>query len=283
VHGGVRYAPFEGRIGEVWGADDLPNRHELYPASEAFVAQQDRPGEPGMRLMADVGNAFEFVPVEHVQDDGSLAEDAPAFLADEVEPGRRYCVIVNSCAGLWRYNLGDVVEFDDRPDGRSGAGTGPARLRIVGRHRHFINAFGENIIVEHIEEAVADAVRATGLEVGEFTAAPVYPSATTRAGLELAIEMPGAEPAGLDRFVAAFDAGIKSRNVDYTTKRSAEAGMGEPTITVLSPGSFHRWLDAAGKLGGQHKCPRCANHREIIEGVRAACDVAPRVENTASG
>lgn len=283
VHGGVRYGPFQPRVAEAWSGtgEDLPHRHELYPASEGFIAQQDRPGDPGLRMMSDVGNVLEFVPTEHVLDDGRLAEDAPAYLADEVEKGVRYCVVITSCAGLWRYNIGDVVEFDDVPDGPGPTrttGTGPARLRIVGRHRHFINAFGENIIVEHIEEAVADAARATGVTVGEFSAAPVYPSGTTGAGLELAIELP--EPAHadrplLDRFAGAFDDAVKARNVDYTTKRTSDRGMAPPTLTPLRPGAFHRWMDASGKLGGQHKCPRCANHREILEAVIALDRDAP--------
>ncbi|MEM1183813.1 MAG: GH3 auxin-responsive promoter family protein [Planctomycetota bacterium] len=273
VHGGVRYAPFKSRVAELWCADvsgDLPHRHELYPASEGFVAQQDRAGDPGLRLMSDVGNVFEFVPTEHVQDDGSLAPDAPAFLADEVEKGVRYCVVISSCAGLWRYNLGDVVEFDDVPNAFDGSrtGTGPARLRIVGRHRHFINAFGENIIVEHVEEAVAEASGAVGVAPGEFSAAPIYPGEGRRAGLELVVELP-AEFTELDRFADAFDAGVKSRNVDYTTKRGENAGMVAPTVSPVPFGTFHHWLDKNGKLGGQHKCPRCANHRDIVEAVLA--------------
>jgi len=275
VHGGVRFGPFQSRVAELWDGDpssDLPNRHELYPASEGFIAQQDRAGEAGMRLMADVGNVFEFVPTDYVQDDGSLAADAPAFLCDRVEKGVRYCVVITSCAGLWRYNIGDVVEFDDVPDrfDGSGSGTGPARLRIVGRHRHFINAFGENIVVEHIEEAVAEAAAEAGVRTGEFTAAPVYPEAGRRAGLELVVELdPGVDPDTVARFGLVFDRGIKTRNVDYTTKRGEDAGMVAPTITRVPVGSFHRWMASEGKLGGQHKCPRCANHREFIEGVLA--------------
>ncbi|MEM7754865.1 MAG: GH3 auxin-responsive promoter family protein [Planctomycetota bacterium] len=275
VHGGVRFAPFTSRVAELWDGDpssDLPNRHELYPASEGFIAQQDRAGEPGMRLMSDVGNVVEFVPTECVNDDGSLAQDAPAYLADEVEKGVRYCVVITSCAGLWRYNIGDVVEFDDVPDSFDGVrtGTGPSRLRIVGRHRHFINAFGENIIVEHIEESVAEAARSAGLTVGEFSAAPVYPGEEQKAGLELVVEVPQGAHGDADllsRFGAAFDAGVKRRNVDYTTKRGEDAGMGPPTVTPVPIGTFHRWMDSEGKLGGQHKCPRCANHRDIVGGV----------------
>ena len=270
VHGGVNYEPFRARVARVFSGDpdvDIPHRHELYPASEAFVAMQDRAGEPGMRLLADNGVFFEFVPVESIDE-----PDPPAFACHEVEPGQRYVVVLSTCAGLWRYVLGDVVEFDDIPAGFAGAGgTGPCRLRIVGRHRHFLNAFGENLIAEHIEIGVARAAEQTGLVVGEFTAAPVYPDGQRRAGLELVIELDGGpDERTIAGFAEAFDAAVKAVNVDYTTKRSDDLGMAPPTVSVVRPGAFHAWMASRGKLGGQHKCPRCANHREFVEGVLQA-------------
>ena len=279
VHGGVRYQPFDPRVRQVFsGAPDgadIPCRFELYPASEAFIAMQDAPNpsgslpgttHPSLRLNVDLGNFFEFVPLERIND-----PDPEAFSVGEVEKGQRYCVILSTCAGLWRYNIGDVVEFDDVCDGPSRSGDGPPRVRIVGRHRHFVNAFGENLIVEHIENAVSRAARAAGLVVGEFTAAPVYPAPDRRAGLELAIEIEnGPEDAALRRFAEAFDASLKEQNVDYTTKRTDGLGMSPPTITPLRAGTFHRWLESRHKLGGQHKCPRCDNSREIIESVIGA-------------
>lgn len=282
VHGGVRYGPFKPRIGAlVTGSPDgdIPHRHELYPASEAFIAMQDRQGSPSLRLLADNNNFYEFVPVEHVNGDGSIPPDAPAFTPDAAQPGVRYAVILTTCAGLWRYNIGDVVEFDDIPaDLRGQGGTGPARLRIVGRHRHFINAFGENLIVEHIERAVEHAAAETGLTPGEFTAAPVYPGPTSRAGLELVIEVgsPDARiPADtLNRFRDCFDASLKAQNVDYSTKRGDDLGMVPPIMTTVPAGTFHRWMRSRGKLGGQNKCPRCANSREYVEGVTDAATVS---------
>lgn len=269
VHGGVRYDPFGARIARAYSGDpniDIPERLELYPASEAFVAIQDDRAEPYLRLLVDNGVFFEFVPREQIDD-----PNPEAFGCWEVEPGQQYVVVLTTCAGLWRYVLGDVVEFHEVPT-LDGSG-GPARLRIVGRHRHFINAFGENLIAEHIEDGVTAACAATGLVVGEFTAAPVYPDADggRRAGLELAVEFerPPTEPE-LAAFTEAFDEGVKAVNVDYTTKRTAGLGMGEPTVTPLAMGTFHRWLEAKGKLGGQHKCPRCANTRETLESITSA-------------
>lgn len=278
VHGGVKYAPFDPRVRRFWSGDageDIPHRIELYPASEAFVAIQDEPNregvaQPSLRLCADHGTFFEFVPLEEID-----SASPRAFACDAVEPGVRYVVVLSTCAGLWRYVLGDVVEFDSVPGVRRGLrgpaprggsrpARGPARLRIVGRHRHFINAFGENIIVEHVENAVVAAAREAGVTVGEFTAAPVYPGEGRRPGLELAVEVAvGLPPA----FAEAFDRALKQQNVDYTTKRTADLGMAPPVVTPLPVGAFHRWLESRGKLGGQHKCPRCANSREIIESV----------------
>lgn len=129
-----------------------------------------------------------------------------------------------------------------------------------------MNAFGENIIVEHIENAVSEAAEKTGARIGEFTAAPVYPTQGHQAGLELVIEW--ADPQKpTDEFVKIFDDAIKVQNVDYTTKRTDDLGMAPPIITTVPMGTFHRWLDLKGKLGGQHKIPRCANNREILETV----------------
>jgi len=271
VHGGVRYAPFDPRMREAWSGSTTgefsPARLELYPASEAFVAMQDTPGDPSLRLMSDVGNFFEFVPVEEIN-----SANPVAHAAHEVERGQRYVVVLSTCAGLWRCILGDVVVFDTVPSNpfTQRPGDGPGRLRIVGRHKHFINAFGENLIVENIETAVAHAAEATGLVVGEFTAAPVYPTATTRAGLELVVELTNPEPGALKRFAAAFDESLKSQCVDYSVKRSGDLGMTPPRVTPVAMGTVHRWMASRGKLGGQHKCPRCANTRDYVDGVRRA-------------
>jgi hypothetical protein len=281
----VKYSPFDARVRQAWSGShegaDLPRRLELYPASEAFVAIQDTLRDPGLRLLTDNANFFEFVPVERIND-----PDPEGFSCDQVEKGQRYVVVLSTCAGLWRYILGDVVEFDTIPDrpqwvanpsgGSGGGGDGPARMRIVGRHRLFINAFGENLIVEHIENAVTKAAAATGVLTGEFHASPVYPGPATRAGLELAVEVEGGlGGAKLEAFRDAFDQSLKDQNVDYTTKRTDGLGMGVPTITPVPMHTFHRWMDSRGKLGGQHKCPRCANAREHMDQIRQFAGLPP--------
>lgn len=262
THGGVRYDPFEPTVRRLFtkGERDIPVRLELYPASEGFIAIQDTFKEPSLRLNADHGNFYEFIPLEEVD-----KPDAPALCADEVEPGQRYVVCMTTCAGLWRYIIGDVVVFDSVPDRPGwGGGTGPARLRIVGRHKLFINAFGENLIVENIETAVAHAAIQTGVEVGEFTAAPVYPGQGVRAGLQLAVEVVRGHES-LDGFARAFDDKLQSEVVDYRVKRTDGLGMAPAIVSPLEPGAIHAWMDSRGKLGGQHKVPRCANHREFMD------------------
>ena len=262
THGGVRYDPFEPTVRRLFsgGERDIPVRIELYPASEGFLAIQDEYQRPGMRLNADHGIYYEFVPLEEIG-----KPDARAFCADEAEPGQRYVVVMSTCAGLWRYVIGDVVVFESVPDRLGwGGGTGPARLRIVGRHKLFINAFGENLIVENIETAVAHAASESGVEVGEFTASPVYPGDGVRSGLQLAVEVVRGHDA-LDRFARAFDAKLQSEVVDYRVKRTDGLGMGPPIVTPLAPGAIHGWMESRGKLGGQHKVPRCANHREFMD------------------
>jgi len=283
IHGGVKYAPFAERINRVWSGDgtiDIPARVEVYPASEGFIAVQDRKGEPSLRLHTDMDNFYEFIPVEEID-----KPEPHACTCDEVETGQRYVVVMTTCAGLWRYIIGDVVEFDTVPDRstRPGHGLGPPRLRIVGRHRHFINAFGENLIVEDIERAVVAAQRETSLPIGEFTAAPIYPAQDQPAGLELAIEINGS-PDALDvqivQFAQVFDATLRNGNVDYDTKRSGDLGMACATVSPLPAGTFHRWMASCGKMGGQHKAPRCSNSRELIDSVLAAAG-APRKDVTA--
>jgi hypothetical protein len=274
VHGGVRYPPFDPRVRAAWSGnpqEDVPHRLEVYPASEGFIAVQDEVNPDGspapLRLHTDIGIFYEFVPVEDIDD-----PNARTFTVGEVETGQRYVVVMSTCAGLWRYIIGDVVVFDSAP-GPDGTG-GVPRLRIVGRHKHFINAFGENLIVEQIENAVVAARDAAGLEVGEFTACPVYPSQNTRGGLELIIEI--SDPSvSLDEFARRFDEKLKGQNVDYTTKRGESYGMTEPRVTPVRMGLFSDWMQSRGKLGGQNKVPRCANHRDFVNGIREMAGLQP--------
>ena len=269
VHGGVKYDPFARRVRAMWSGDpegaDIPTRIEVYAASEGFVATQDTADDPGMRLNLDHRVFFEFVPSEQAG-----AADAPAFACDQVERGQRYVVVLSTCAGLWRYDIGDVVEFDTIPP------AGPPRLRIVGRSKHFMNAFGENIIAENVEIGVAEAAAQTRATIGEFTAAPIFPADARPASIELVIEWAGAtDPATIERFRDLFDASLRRQSNDYADKRAGGVGMGPVVVTAVAMGTFHRWLQSRGKLGGQHKCPRCAMDRRHVDEILEFAQATP--------
>jgi hypothetical protein len=256
VHGGVSFAPyrtvFEARLGRRLECV------EVYPASEGFVAVQTEP-TGGLTLMLDYGIFYEFIPAEH------LGEAQPRrYTVADVELGRSYAVALTTPAGLWSYLLGDVVRFTARD---------PLRLVIAGRTRHFVNAFGENVIVEEVERALVAACHATGTEVAEFTVAPRFPErGEPRGGHDWLVEF-RVTPRSRGAFAAALDDTLQAANTDYRTKRSGDLGMRPPRVITLPAGSFHRWMRAAGKLGDQHKVPRATNTRALAEAVLAEAAV----------
>jgi GH3 auxin-responsive promoter len=252
VHGGVSFAPYRGVVEERLGR--RLEYVEVYPASEGFVGlQTERTG--GLTLMLDYGIFYEFIPVE----DLDLERPRRQTVAD-VELDRPYAVALTTPAGLWSYLLGDTVRFTARD---------PLRLVITGRTRHFVNAFGENVIVEEVERALLEACRATGADVAEFTVAPRFPApGEPRGGHDWLVEFRVA-PAAAPAFAAALDATLQRLNTDYRTKRAGDLGMIGPRLIALPPGSFHRWMRAAGKLGDQHKVPRVTNARTLADAVLA--------------
>jgi hypothetical protein len=259
IHGGVAFSPYAG-VFEEWMGRRL-ERVEVYPASEGFVAVQTEPSG-GLTLMLDYGIFYEFVPVEDV---GS-AHPGRHTVAD-VELHRPYAVVMSTPGGLWSYLLGDTVRFVARD---------PLRLVITGRTRHYVNAFGENVIVEEVERALTGACRRTEAEVVEFTVAPRYPSAEEpRGSHEWLVEfrIPPREP---EDFARVLDETLIALNTDYRTKRTGSVGMVAPRVSALPPGTFYRWMRENGKLGDQHKVPRVTNDRSVAEGLLAAAGPAPR-------
>jgi hypothetical protein len=251
VHGGVRMDPyrrvFEAAIGRAI------HYVEVYPASEAFVAIQVTSADPGLTLMLDYGIFYEFVPTSE------LGSPSPRRLTiADVRLGESYAIVLTTPAGLWSYVLGDTVRF---------VSLSPPQLVITGRTRHFVNAFGENVIVEEVERAAAEACLRTGAELAEFTVAPAYPDGPDQpARHEWAVEF-RARPSSLAGFAWALDEALRALNTDYRTKRSGDVGMAAPSVIPVAPGSFHRWLQSRGQLGDQHKVPRASNQRGVLEGV----------------
>jgi hypothetical protein len=252
LHGGVHMAPFRARLAEAVGR--AFETLEVYPASEGFLAvQTDRAG--GLDLIPDGGLFFEFVPV------GALGRpSAPRRTLADVEVGPVYAVVVSTCAGLFGYVLGDTVRF---------VSPRPPRIVITGRTRHFVNAFGENVIVEEVEQAMAAALAATDARVVEYTVAPRFPEAgRARGAHEWIVEFETAPP-DIPRFARCLDERLAALNTDYRTKRAGDLGLGLPEVTAVPRGTFHAWLRDAGKLGGQHKVPRVTNDRTLAEALRA--------------
>ena len=261
IHGGVAFAPYASVFDE-WLGRRL-GRVEVYPASEGFVAVQTE-ATGGLTLMLDYGIFYEFVPME----DLGLTSPHRHTVA-EVELGRAYAVVLSSPAGLWSYTLGDTVRFTVRD---------PLRLQITGRTRHYVNAFGENVIVEEVERALVRACRRTEAEVVEFTVAPDFPTAGEPRGRHewlVEFRVPPTEP---EDFVRILDEALTTLNTDYRTKRAGSVGMVAPRMTVLPPGTFHRWMREAGRLGDQHKVPRVTNDRAVADAVLARAGDVRRVD-----
>ena len=251
IHGGVAFTPYAG-VFEEWMGRRL-ERVEVYPASEGFVGVQTE-ASGGLTLMIDYGIFYEFVPVEDV---GSVRPRRHTVA--NVELHRPYAVVMSTPGGLWSYLLGDTVRF---------VALEPLRLVITGRTRHYVNAFGENVIVEEVERALTTACRRTEAEVVEFTVAPRYPSAgEPRGGHEWLVEfrIPPREP---QDFARVLDETLVALNTDYRSKRAGGVGMVAPTVTTLPLGTFYRWMREHGKLGDQHKVPRVTNDRVAADGLR---------------
>ncbi len=253
VHGGVAFPPYR-TVFEHWIGHKV-DLVEVYPASEAFVALQTERGA-GLTLMLDYGVFYEFIPVE------DLGTAAPRrHTVADLRLGQAYAVVVTTAAGLWSYLLGDTVRFIARD---------PLRLEITGRTRHFVNAFGENVIVEEVERALVAACRRAHAEVVEFTVAPRYPSPQEpRGGHDWLVEFAEPPRCPLEVFTGALDAALMELNTDYRTKRTAGVGMIEPRLMELPAGAFYRWMRERGKLGDQHKVPRVTNDRSLAEGLLA--------------
>ncbi len=254
VHGGVFFEPYRPIFAECFRGLDV-DCLDVYSASEGSIAVQSDPTDASLLLVLDHGIFYEFVPL-----DAWGSPDPPRLTVADVREGVPYVVLLTTCAGLWSYDLGDVVRFTSRR---------PLRLRITGRHRLHMNAFGENIIGEFVEAAVVHACERTGARVREYTAAPRFPDAAhPRPAHEYVIEF-ALPPADLDGFRRALDEELCRQSNDYAAKRRGDLAMTCVEVTPVPAGTFYTWMKLRGMLGDQHKVPRCANHREIVEALRS--------------
>ena len=243
-HGGVAFTPYRKQYEELITS---PGMHymETYNASEGFFGVQDDPTDKSMSLMIDYGVFYEFIPM-----DGG--DPVPLW---GVEKGKNYAMVISTSCGLWRYEIGDTIQFTS---------TNPYKFIISGRTKHFINAFGEELIVDNAEQGLAYACEQTGAEVLEYTAAPVFMDANAKCRHQWLIEF-SKHPQDLQQFSDLLDKRLQEINSDYEAKRYKDITLQHLEIVEAKPNLFNDWLKLRGKLGGQHKVPRLSNSRDTIE------------------
>lgn len=252
VHGGVNFAPYRQRFHDIIGGNGEMHYSETYNASEGFFGIQDCSQRDDMLLMLDYGIFYEFMPMDQ------LGLDHPKTLQlDEVEKGVNYALIISTNGGLWRYMIGDTIQFTDLD---------PFRIKVSGRTKHFINAFGEEVIVENAEQAITIASGKTGAIVKEYTAAPVHMEKGRAGAHEWVIEF-SKDPEDINYFAEVLDNALKSINSDYEAKRFGDKVLRPLQINKVKEGTFYDWLKGRGKLGGQNKVPRLSNSREYVESI----------------
>jgi hypothetical protein len=251
LHGGVSFTPYKERFKQLIKNAQV-NYLETYNASEGFLGIQDRLNSDDMLLMLDYGVYFEFMPMSE------YGKDFPNTLSlDQVKTNESYALVMSTNSGLWRYIIGDTIKFTS---------LSPYRFKISGRTKHFINAFGEELVIENADSAIREACFQTEALLTDYTAAPIYFTAENKGGHEWLIEFEK-EPNCVHTFCQELDSNLKKQNSDYEAKRFKDMAMQPPLVKVMPKGTFQKWLKKSGKLGGQHKVPRLSNSRIIVDDI----------------
>jgi hypothetical protein len=248
IHGGVSFTPYRNQLNKLIGAPI--NYLETYNASEGFFAAQNLPDDDGMLLFTDHGIFYEFLPADEYK-----KSNPKTIGLNQVVLHKNYALVISTNGGLWRYLVGDTIEFTSLH---------PFKIKVTGRIKHYMNAFGEEVIVDNADKAIAAACEKTGLVVNDYTAAPVYFSENANGAHEWLIEFED-EPVNLTLFTQELDKELKKVNSDYEAKRYKNIALTLPVLHSLPKGTFNKWLKAKGKLGGQHKVPRLSNDRKMLE------------------
>ena len=254
-HGGIAFGPYREQYRKLVGSPQM-RYMETYNASEGFFGLQDDPSDEAMLLMIDYGVFYEFIPMDEFGTDN--ASVVPLW---DVQPGKNYAMVISTTCGLWRYVIGDTVTFTS---------TQPYKFKITGRTKYFINAFGEELIMDNAEQGLAYACKETGAEVLEYTAAPVFMDAEAKCRHQWLIEF-AHKPADLNAFAKALDLRLQQLNSDYEAKRHKDITLQQLEVVEARQGLFNDWLKSKGKLGGQHKVPRLSNSRKNIEELLKMC------------
>ena len=248
-HGAVNFGPYREQFKELIPSPDMYYL-ETYNASEGFFGIQDQDNSEELLLMLDYGIYYEFLPLE------DLNNEQPKTLSlDQVALHKNYAIIITTNAGLWRYLIGDTIQFTSLH---------PFRIKITGRTKHFINAFGEEVIIDNAEQALAKACAATSAKVRDYTACPIYFKGEDVGGHEWIIEFES-QPNNFELFVDVLDQTLREINSDYDAKRFKDMALRRPKVHNAPANTFYNWLKQRGKLGGQHKVPRLANDRQYVD------------------
>ncbi|MDR0581391.1 MAG: GH3 auxin-responsive promoter family protein [Prevotellaceae bacterium] len=256
MHGGISFEPYREQYRRLIPSGRM-HYMETYNASEGFFALQDDPDDAGMLLLNNVGIFYEFIPMTKLA--GALAGAFTAFdTIETVQTDVNYAMVITTNGGLWRYLIGDTVQFTS---------TYPHKIKITGRTRHFINVFGEELIVDNAIAALKAACKATGAQVAHYTVAPVFMDATAKGAHEWLIEF-DTPPADTEQFADRLDAELCQVNSDYEAKRAKNTTLRRLTLTVLPSGTFYEWMRRRGKLGGQNKIPPLYNTREYVDALK---------------
>lgn len=248
-HGGVAFAPYREQYRQLIRSDRM-HYVETYNASEGFFGVQTDPTDASMTLMVDYDVFYEFIPMDEFG-----KADPTVVPLEGVETGKNYAMLISTSCGLWRYLIGDTVRFT-RKD--------PYRFVITGRTKHFINAFGEELIVDNAEKGLEVACAGTGAQIADYTAAPVFMDSDAKCRHQWLIEF-AVLPDSTERFARILDRALQQINSDYEAKRYKDITLQPLEVVVARKNLFHDWLKEKGKLGGQHKVPRLSNTREYID------------------
>lgn len=249
VHGGVNFEPYREQFKKLIPSETM-HYMETYNASEGFFAIQDSPHKNEMLLMLDYGVFYEFIPMDEWD-----SENPSVLTLNEVELNKNYAMVISTNAGLWRYIIGDTIKFTNKY---------PFKIKVTGRTKHFINAFGEEVIIDNAERALQIACNHTGAIVNEYTAGPIFMGDNQKGAHQWIIEF-AKQPSDLDYFVTTLDNSLKTLNSDYEAKRHKNLALEKPHIVVAPQGTFYNWMKIKGKTGGQNKIPRLANNRQYLD------------------
>jgi hypothetical protein len=248
MHGGVNFTPYENQFHSLIPSKSM-HYLETYNASEGFFAAQDVIGRDGMLLFLNHGIYYEFIPLSE------LGKEHPETLdLLDVEVGINYALVITTNSGLWRYVVGDTIQF---------VSINPFRVKVSGRIKHFINAFGEELIIDNADYGISKASKLTQSSVSDYTACPIYFSNEANGAHEWAIEF-DTMPNDIELFISILDTSLQEINSDYEAKRYKGIALSMPKLNVLPKGTFANWLKHKGKLGGQHKVPRLSNDRKLM-------------------